>query len=486
VKRLEGLAFDNSYARLGAPLAEAVAPTPLPAPRLVSFNAAAAALLDLDAAEAARPEFAEYFAGNRLLPGSEPVAMRYAGHQFGSWVPQLGDGRAILLGEVINSAGERWDLHLKGGGPTPFSRGFDGRAVLRSTIREYLCGEAMHALGIPSTRSLCIVGSDAPVYRETAESAATLVRLAPSHVRFGSFEIFAYRKQDAELARLADYVIGLHFPHLAGRADRYAAMLREATVRTAQLIAGWQAVGFVHGVMNTDNMSVLGLTLDYGPYGFVEAYDSAWVCNHSDPEGRYALDQQPGIGEWNCAALAQALLPLVPREEAVAALDCYAPAFEEAYGRLMRAKLGLAESRAEDAALVGDLLGLMQAGRVDYTIAFRTLCRFRVDQEGGEAAALFADRSGFAAWSERYRTRLRAEGSDDSERARRMQRVNPKYILRSYLAQNAIGLAERGDYTEVDRLLALLQQPFDEQPEMEHYAAAPPEWARGLVLSCSS
>src|SRR5579885_2905453 len=340
LRRLEELQFDNAYARLPDAFHRRLAPTPFTAPSyLVSFNAEAAALLDLDPKEAERPDFIDYFTGRRRLPGSDPVAMVYAGHQFGVYVSQLGDGRAILLGEVRNQDGASWDLHLKGAGLTPFSRDGDGRAVLRSTIREYLCGEAMHGLGIPTTRALCIIGSEEKVWRESIETGAMLVRLSPTHVRFGSFEVFYYRRQFEHLARLAEYVIGEHFPHLAGRSNRYAELFADVVAWTARLIARWQAVGFAHGVMNTDNMSILGLTLDYGPFGFMDEYDPGFICNHSDHHGRYAFDRQPSIGLWNLSCLAQALLPLAPKEALKAALESYEPTLNRLYLDLMRAKL---------------------------------------------------------------------------------------------------------------------------------------------------
>ncbi|HMZ56797.1 MAG TPA: YdiU family protein, partial [Nitrospira sp.] len=297
---LETLRFDNRYARLPEAFYAKVNPTPFSsAPFLISANRVAMELLDLDPREATRSEFAGVFGGSLLVPGMEPLAMLYSGHQFGVYVPQLGDGRAILLGEVLNERGERWDLHLKGAGMTPFSRDGDGRSVLRSAIREYLCCEAMHGLGIPTTRALCLVGSDEKVYREQVETGATIVRMAPSHVRFGSFEIFYYRKQHEHLQRLADHVIESYFPHLASTADKYLRFFAEVAERTAALIAQWQAVGWSHGVLNTDNMSILGLTLDYGPYGFMDDYDPGFICNHSDYNGRYAFNQQPYIGLWN-------------------------------------------------------------------------------------------------------------------------------------------------------------------------------------------
>ncbi|HEX8127685.1 MAG TPA: YdiU family protein [Pyrinomonadaceae bacterium] len=490
MRKLNELAFDNTYARLPTAFYSKVSPTPLPDPYLVSFNPAAAELIDLDPREAARPDFAEYFGGGRLLPGAEPLAMLYAGHQFGSYVPQLGDGRAILLGEVRNARGAKWDLHLKGAGQTPYSRGFDGRAVLRSTIREYLCGEAMHALGIPSSRALCIVGSDEPVRRETIESAATLVRMSESHVRFGTFEVFYYRRQPERIRELADYVIANHFPELAGAEDKYRQFLIDVARRTARLIAKWQAVGFAHGVMNTDNMSILGLTLDYGPFGFLDDYNAGFICNHSDYSGRYAFDQQPAVGLWNVSRLAQTLVNLITVEEAMAALDVYQPAFAAHYGELMRAKLGLTTEAETDAELLLSLLGLLETNGVDYTNFFRRLCNF---ETAGDATRhehlrdMFVEPAAFDAWGERYRARLLAEASEDAARKRRMDAVNPKYVLRNYLAQNAITAAtERRDYTEIERLLEVLGAPFTEQPGREVYAESPPDWGKRLAVSCSS
>jgi uncharacterized protein YdiU (UPF0061 family) len=487
-RTLETLTFDNTYARLPEAFYSRLAPTPFRTAALASFNPDAAALLDLDPREAERPDFADYFTGAKPLPGAEPLAMRYAGHQFGTYVPQLGDGRAILLGEVRNAAGESWDLHLKGAGKTPYSRMGDGRAVLRSTIREYLCGEAMHGLGVPTTRALCLIVGDEPVYRETVERGAMLVRLAPSHVRFGSFEFFSHRGEIPHVTRLADYVIERFFPHLVGAESRYAAFLTEVVERTARLMAQWQAVGFAHGVMNTDNMSVLGLTLDYGPFGFLDDYQPGFICNHSDYGGRYAYDQQPSVGFWNLGRLAQALLPLMTKDAALAALQRYQDVCFGEYERLMFAKLGLRERRDGDNSLLAGLLEILDANRVDYTIFFRRLGAFstRPADENGRLKDMFVNRDDFAGWSEAYTARLASEGSDDEERGRRMNRVNPKYVLRNYLAHNAIEKAEAGDFSEVNRLLDLLKRPFEDRPEMDRYAAPPPEWGKRLEISCSS
>ena len=486
MKRLDELVFDNSYSRLPSQFHEWVTPTAVPEPFLVAFNPDAARLLDLDPACAREQSFVETFAGNCPLPGGAPIAMRYSGHQFGHYVSQLGDGRALLLGEVRNSTGEKWDLHLKGAGMTPFSRGGDGRAVLRSTIREYLACEALHALGIPTTRALCIVGSPLPVRRETMESAALLVRMAPSHVRFGSFEILAANDDHAALRALVNHVIEGHFPSWKGMEGGAARLLFEVATRTARLIAEWQSIGFAHGVMNTDNMSILGLTLDYGPYGFVEAYDPGFVCNHSDHTGRYALDRQPHIGLWNLSVLARALLPLMSIADAEAALAIYQSTYLSHYLDRMRARLGLETAEREDGPLITGILQLLHAGAVDYTRFFRALCRFRRDGDNLEVRGLLADGVGFDSWVAKYRARLDRERLSDEERRQKMERVNPKYILRNYLAQQAIDRALSLDFSEVEKLREILSHPFDEQMENDVYASAPPAWSLGLEVSCSS
>ncbi len=486
---LETLNFDNTYARLPEAFFERVMPTAFDTPHMVSVNPAAAALIDLDPGETARPEFAGGLCGKYPLPGSDPIAMLYAGHQFGHYVPQLGDGRAILLGEVRNRHGETWDLHLKGGGLTRFSRDGDGRAVLRSTIREYLCGEAMQGLGIPTTRSLCIIGGEEAVLRERVETGAMLVRLAPSHVRFGTFEVFFYRRQYDHLKTLADYVIARHFPQLGAGSDRYARLLHEVAGRTGTLIAQWQAVGWAHGVMNTDNMSILGLTLDYGPYGFMDDFAPGFVPNHSDHRGRYSFQNQPDIGYWNIRALAQALSPLVEDTDVVQAPAWYEETMHATYANLMQAKLGLTDIREGDDKLRRDVLALMHDSHVDYTNFFRALGSFHQDNPSANAPVRdqFLNREGFDWWADRYRTRLKAERSVDAERKTRMDACNPKYILRNYLVHVAIERAtQHRDYSEIDRLRELLCRPFDDRPEMNDYAAPPPDWGKRLALSCSS
>ncbi|ELU08841.1 hypothetical protein CAPTEDRAFT_193573 [Capitella teleta] len=418
--------------------------------------------------------------------------MIYSGHQFGAYNPQLGDGRGLLLGELVNTEGDKWDLHLKGAGQTPYSRFGDGRAVLRSCIREYLASEALHHLGIPTTRALCVVTSDTPVYRETTEAGSTLLRLARSHIRFGHFEYFFYNKRYEALKELADYTIEQNFYDLpgmkevAGTDQGYQCFYSEVIRRTATLIAQWQAAGFAHGVMNTDNMSILGDTFDYGPYGFIDDFNWHYICNHSDHSGRYAFSQQPEIGYWNCGRLGQALTPLFDDGELIQkALDQYPQIYTQAYTRLMLDKLGLEEEVEEDATLVSDLLQLLHDSHCDYTLFFRTLSNFPSNQTSEQLQQL-VNHPSLAPWLNTYQERLKKNPLDDQTRQKRMKQVNPKYILRNYLAQQAIEKAEKGDYQEIEHLMNVLVSPYDEHPDFEHYAEKPPEWGKKLEVSCSS
>ena len=483
------LAFTNSFGTLGDTFYSRVTPTPFETPaRLVHFNTSAAALLDLDPVSQQHPAVAEIFSGKRALPGADPLAMLYAGHQFGHYVPQLGDGRAIMLGEVTNQRGEKWEIQLKGSGLTPYSRDGDGRAVLRSSIREYLCSEAMHGLGIPTTRALCLVDSNDEVYREQIETGAMLTRLAPSHVRFGSFEVFFYRNQHAPLQALADFVIQHHYPELRDESQPYTALLQNVIERTARLLAQWQAVGFAHGVMNTDNMSILGLTLDYGPYGFMEGYNPGFICNHSDYQGRYAFDQQPQIGLWNLTCLAQALTPLIEVDTAKAALQTYQQHFTDHYYQLMAQKIGFEQPNDEVLQLLGDLLDQMQRSQTDYTRLFRGLGEVVVEvtTPHSELRDMFLQRERFDRWLSEYRALLRRDAKPDAERREMMMNNNPKYVLRNYMAQIAIDAAAQQDYSKIEQLMQLLQTPFAEHPELAHYAEPPPDWAGNIQVSCSS
>ncbi len=474
------------YAALPAAFYARVAPTPLTEPYLVATNAAAASDFDLGGLGDER-QLLDAASGTVLPGGCTPIAAVYAGHQFGAWVQQLGDGRAIAIADVRDARGALWELQLKGAGETPFSRSGDGRAVLRSTIREFLCSEAMHALGIPTTRALCIVGSDTPVYRESVETAAVLARIAPSHVRFGTFEYFYYRGDREAVALLANYAIARHYPELAGRSDRYEALFRQIVLSTARLIAFWQAVGFEHGVMNTDNMSVAGITLDYGPFGFMEAYDPDWICNHSDHLGRYRFSAQPGVALWNLHCLAAAMGTLLSEEAALLALAEYEPALRTAYLERSLRKLGLHSWPGEAGSLLADLLAIMRRSGADYTIAFRALAKVgRVPSDADQAFLANIATADAGPWLLRYREALESQHISDAERSRSMRSVNPKYVLRNYLAHQAIERAARREFDEVARLLEILQRPYDAWPQYESYAAPPPPWANDLQLSCSS
>lgn len=487
MRTLETLNFDNSYARLPEHFYHRVDPRPLKSAHLISFNTEVASLLDLDPCQVNPSALTRYFGGHEPLPGAEPLAMKYTGHQFGVYNPDLGDGRGLLLGEVVNDAGERWDLHLKGSGKTAFSRFGDGRAVLRSSIREYLAGEAMHGLGVPTTRGLCLVGSEDYTMREGMEPCAMLLRVSRCHIRFGHFEHFYYRRMHDDLKRLADYCIERYFPDQAGEDQPYLAMFTRVVESTAALVAKWQAYGFVHGVLNTDNMSLLGETFDYGPYTFLDQYRPDYVSNQNDHQGRYQFRGQPGVVLWNLACLGQALLPLVGREDLEAQLQRFTALYEAFELARYRDRLGLAQIEGDDVALVELLKGRLAAQRIDPTRFFRRLCDF----DGGDASiaalmALWPDPSQLTDWLLQYRERLERESASQAERRARMRTINPKYILRNYMAEESIRAAHQGDFRPVNELLTVLRRPFDELPEHERFAGEPPDWAGAICLTCSS
>jgi len=480
-RTLEELRFTNGFAALGDPFFEDRKPAGLPNARLVAASPDAARLLDLRDDQLGRAELLQVASGNALLRAMKPIAAVYGGHQFGVWAGQLGDGRAILLGEVTNARDEPWEIQLKGSGQTSFSRFADGRAVLRSTIREFLASEAMDALGIPTTRALAMVASDEPVVRESVETAAVIVRLAPSFVRFGSFEIFAERNQVEPIRTLADYTIARFFPACGSGEDRYERFFAEVVERTARLMASWQSVGFMHGVMNTDNFSILGLTLDYGPYGFMEEYVPGHICNHSDGGGRYAFDRQPSVGLWNCHALANALLYLLEPTRLAPIIASYVPAFQAAYGARMRAKLGLSTVEDGDDALIAEFLRVLAAARADYTRSFRALADAGPDlfvALGGTEAA--------AAWLESYATRVGRDGRPPAARRAAMNAVNPRIVLRNHLAQEAIEAAQDGDDEPVRRLLAALRTPYADCAGVAAYDRPAPSDRPPIEVSCSS
>ena len=510
--------FEACYSR--------VKPTPVAKPQLIGWSDEVAALLDLDAAAFQTEQFAEVFGGNQVLPNMDPFAMCYGGHQFGNWAGQLGDGRAINLGEVRNNCGEHWTLQLKGAGPTPYSRTADGLAVLRSSLREFLCSEAMHHLGVPTTRALSLVLTGEQVLRDMFydgnpkhEPGAVVCRVAPSFTRFGNFQIFAARQDEPNLRRLVDFTIRNDFPELLpdrpGDDQPIAnevinAWFEEVCRRTAVMIVHWMRVGFVHGVMNTDNMSILGLTIDYGPYGWLEDYDPNWTPNTTDAGGRrYRFGNQPGIAHWNLFQLANAIVQLTKEPEPLeAALESYIDRYESGAREMMATKLGLNELTGEsDDELKKELWAILQLVETDMTIFYRQLATVPTaesDQTDLEViaplidayydpSALKADAENLARvanWVRTYQARVRQDGTSDQQRQERMNCVNPKYVLRNYIAQLAIDKSEAGDHAMIQELLEVLRHPYDEQPGAEQFAEKRPEWARERagcsMLSCSS
>ena len=513
--------FDNSFLRdlpgdpeSGPRLREVTAawsrvdPTPVAAPRLLAWSREAAALVGFGEADVAHPAFARVFAGNALLPGMQPWAANYGGHQFGSWAGQLGDGRAISLGEALGPDGRRWELQLKGAGRTPYSRFADGRAVLRSSIREFLCSEAMHHLGVPTTRALSLVATGEDVVRDMfydghpkPEPGAVVCRMAPSFLRFGSWQLPASRGDTALLRTLADHVQRHHFPDLAGQgAAGDAEWFARVCEGTARLVAGWMRVGFVHGVLNTDNMSILGLTIDYGPYGWIEDFDPDWTPNTTDAAGgRYRFGWQPQVAYWNLTRLAQALAPLfdgvAPLE---AGLDRFNAAWAAAERDMVARKLGLAACAGEDLRLYAELLELLHDGRMDMTLSFRQLMELDpaapdvgvFEDAFYDPAARARVEVGLRDWLQRYAARLVADPLDPARRHERMRLANPRYVLRNWLAQEVIDRAEQGDPRGITDVLEVMRRPYEDQAGRAHYASRRPEWARHRagcsMLSCSS
>ena len=524
------LAFDNRFAaelpadpepanfcrQIAAACYSRVQPTPAAAPHLALWSPETAALLDLPAAPDADGVLAEVCTGNRLLPGMDPIATCYGGHQFGTWAGQLGDGRAINLGEAVNGRGERWTLQLKGAGPTPYSRSADGFAVLRSSLREFLCSEAMHHLGVPTTRALSLALTGDSVVRDilydgnpAPEPGAVVCRVAPSFTRFGHFEMLAARGEQALLRRLVEFTIDADFPQVRAADPRTRLLEWFAAVcgNTARMVVHWMRVGFVHGVMNTDNMSVLGLTIDYGPYGWLEDFDPQWTPNTTDAATRrYRFGQQPAVAQWNLMRLADALQPLLGTPEPLHDILREFPAhYAQGAQQTLAAKLGLAEYRAaSDAPLIDTLFALLGAEETDMTLFFRNLALVDLASLDGDAPAIEpllaayyqpqqptpALRERLLGWLGGYARRVRADGAPDAVRRARMNAANPRFVLRNYLAQQAIDKAEEGDFSLARELLDVMRRPYDEQPGREAFAAKRPDWARRRVgcsqLSCSS
>ncbi|MGI2260609.1 protein adenylyltransferase SelO [Shewanella sp. GXUN23E] len=461
-----------------------VEPQGLENPRWLLWSQDAAEMLSLVGPDA---NALAVFSANARMAGASYHAQVYAGHQFGGYSPRLGDGRAMILGEARDIDGQYWDIALKGAGKTPYSRHGDGRAVLRSAVREFLVSEALFHLGVPSTRALAVVGSETQVWRESLETAAITVRLARSHIRFGHFEYVTHGERDPErLRQLVDFTINQHFPHLSCDTAGYAAWFAEVVQRTAVMIAHWQAAGFAHGVMNTDNMSILGDSFDFGPFSFLDTYRENFICNHSDPEGRYAFDRQPGIALWNLQRLAQALSPLISSDALIAGLDGYQHALVQHYLILMRQKIGLpAGQAAEDLQIVSGLMSLFEKNALDYTNSMRMFAQWRPGESHFALRDECLDSAAFDAWFQAYEKRL-GRVADAELWRRQRQAANPRYILRNYLAQEAIDAAQQGDNQPLNTLYQLLRNPFDEQPDMAQYARRPPRWGEGLICSCSS
>ncbi len=473
--------FDNSYARLPERFYARLDPAPVKAPHLAKLNTTLAAELGLDAEWLRTPDGVAILAGNQTPENSLPIAMAYAGHQFGGWSPQLGDGRAILLGEVIDRNGKRRDIQLKGSGRTPFSRMGDGRSPLGPAVREYIISEAMHALGVPTTRSLSVVATGEPVVREAVLPGGVLTRVAASHIRVGTFQFFLGRKDAEGLKLLADHAIQRHYPEAADADNPYRALLDGVVERQAKLIAQWMSLGFIHGVMNTDNMTISGETIDYGPCAFMDAYKAMMVYSSIDQQGRYAYGNQPPIAHWNLVRFAQTLLPLLSDDEdqgveiAQASVNRYPALFRDAWLARMRQKLGLAAEEEGDAGLVEELLERMEANQADFTLTFRRLVNALdpASEAGPPPRDQFVDPTSFDAWTERWRQRLARELADSDERRAMMLAINPLFIPRNHRVEAAIAAAYEDDFGPFEELVQVLRRPFDEQPKFAEYAKAP-------------
>lgn len=513
LSQFPNLPLDNSYSRLPEHFYHRVDPTPLKAPVLISLNMDVAQQLGIDPDSLSPEQLALYFGGHQNLPGSNPLAMKYTGHQFGVYNPQLGDGRGLLLGELIAPDQRRWDLHLKGSGKTHYSRFGDGRAVLRSSIREYLISAAMQGLGIPTTQALCVVGSEEKAMRDgMPEPCATLLRVTECHIRFGHFEHFYHSQRYDDLRQLSDYCLERYFPEYQAHPNPPLAMLEEVIRRSAYLVAQWQAYGFVHGVMNTDNMSLIGETFDYGPYQFMDEYKPHTISNHSDHQGRYAFQHQPDVMGWNLFRLAQCFVPLVAddgmeaKKQLEEALDRYHVLYNHYYYHKISQRLGLdnqadqpheqhnalktaPETRREQQSLIDDLMALLASQQADMTLFFRLLSEQAISQQHQTLQQITPRPQAFEHWLNRYHqhlTELSLTTRQEEQRQQRMKQINPVYLLRNYMAQDIIEATEKGDFTLINQLLPILMQPFIYHKQLAQYAGPAPDWAAGICLTCSS
>jgi uncharacterized protein YdiU (UPF0061 family) len=505
------LNYQQHFQSLPLALYTPVKPQSITNPRLVLTSDTCAKLIGIDPSSLNTPDGLKLISGQGILSNWNPVAMKYTGHQFGHYNPELGDGRGVLLAQVKTNNDTLFDLHLKGAGLTPYSRQGDGRAVLRSSIREFLCSEALFSLGVPTTRALCVIDSDTPVYRESTETASMIIRVSQSHIRFGHFEFCSFTDQHDLLVTLCDHVIDQHYPELnspelnspefSNQHNKYSEFFQRTLQKTAKLIAHWQSIGFNHGVMNTDNMSIIGDTFDFGPFAFLDDYNPDFICNHSDHEGRYAFNQQPNIANWNLAVLAQALLPLVNKDSLMEHLDSFPNFFSHYYLEIMRNKLGLSQpveqagNRNESVInislhkdIIDQTLKMMAKCRLDFTYFFRSLSQISDQVTHKNIRDMALDIESFDQWFINYQAALKSDSQNINclTRTKKMNQFNPKYILRNYLAQEAIEATQSGDYSILKTLHKVLENPFDEQPEFDYLASLPPDWGKKLQISCSS
>ena len=482
------LRFDQSYGRLPSAFYQNIAPGKIDHPYLISINDDVASLVNLDVNERKSLDFVQHICGQKLIPGTKPLSAIYAGYDFGQFTEHKGNGRSVSLAEAVNEDGSRWEIQLKGSHAEFFSRVGDGRMMLRSAIREFLCSELMHKIGIPTTRSLCITGFTKQIPGEMLEPSAALTRIAPTHVRFGTFEHFHHSKQRSHIKTLADYLLNYYFKEIDNSLpNKYEQLFRKIVVSTAQLIAKWQAAGFTHGIMNTDNMSIMGLTMDYSRFGFLDKYNPNYASNGEDIEGRYRFKQQPHIALWNLTRLTEPFTALISVNIAKELLEKFDSVYASNYIHLMLQKTGLVKNCQHNILLIQQILDLLEQDEVDYTLFFRRLSEFDcITHTNNIVRGLFTHREAFDNWAYQYAAQLRAEKVSPEKRKEQMDKINPKYVLRNYFLEKAVERAETGDFSEIDKLQQILSNPFDEQVEYADYAQPPPDWEQMYVDEVNS